>query len=472
MATSPVEKFETNVSPLKGAYAAAQHVESLGAAERERLDKILRRKYDRRVLPFCTMMHLCSMIDRSNMGNAAVLGMREDLDLTGNRFNIALTMFFVTYITCEIPANMIQRKLGPKIWLAFLTISFGLVTMCISFVRSFGALCATRVALGLCESGVLAGIMYTLSTFYRRHELTTRMGYLNAVVTLSGAFGGLLATGFSRVPAFGILHTWRHIFFFEGLITMLVGFSVLFLPNHPSTAGFLTEEERAYACSRLIDEAKALSSERMNKVTFKRALLHLPTQLVAVALVCALCAMGSMQLFSPTLLRGMGFSGQQAQLMSVPPFQRRGIFFMVVLAPFLLAGFTLNQFVDSVAVRYFGLFLAVAGGFTASPLLLSWSVDNNSGPAVKGIAAAYVIGIGGCGQLLSAWTYRAADAPEYVTGHSINMAAACVLFLAAATHTWYAIRENKKRDAGLRDERFADEAQGLGHSHPAFRFTP
>jgi len=76
-------------------------------------------------------------------------------------------------------------------------------------------------------------------------------------------------------------------------------------------------------------------------------------------------------------------------------FRMRGVFLMGLMSPFLLVGFTLNQFVHSVAVRYFGLFLAVAGAFTASPILLSWSVDNTSGLAVKGVAAAYVIGVGG-----------------------------------------------------------------------------
>ncbi|KAH6695504.1 major facilitator superfamily domain-containing protein [Plectosphaerella plurivora] len=478
----------SSLAVLQDAGAAATHIGSLSTDTRAALDKRLRRKFDLRVLPFLTMMHLCSMIDRSNMGNAAVLGTREDLNLTGNRFNIALTLFFIPYVLFETPANMVQRQIGPRIWLCFLTVSFGLVTTCISVVGSFGGLCAARVALGLCESGVLAGIMYTLSSFYRRSELTTRMGYLNAIVTLSGAFGGLLATGLTRVPAFGMLHTWRHIFFFEGLITILVGLSVIFLPNDPASAGFLTEEERIYTCSRLVDESKALASETMNKTTFKRALFHLPTQMVAIALVCATCSMGSLQLFSPTLLRNMGYTGQEAQLMSVPPyvfgaivcvtvatlsdrFRRRGFFFMTLLAPCIFIGFTLNQFVDAVAARYFGLFLAVGGAFTASPLLLSWSVDNNSGPAVKAIAAAYSIGFGGCGQLLSTWTYRAAEAPGYVTGHSINMAASSVLFIAAATHTYYALAENKKRAAGLRDDRLRDEAQGLDHSHPLFRFT-
>lgn len=196
------------------------------------------------------------------------------------------------------PANMIMKKIGPKAWLSFLTFGFGIVTMCQGFVHSFEGMVAVRIFLGLCEAGVLPGIMYTLASFYRRHELTTRMGYLSAVVSLSGAFGGLLATGFSRIPSFGILHTWRHVFFFEGLITAIIGLSVLFLPNSVATSSFLTEEERAYACTRLIDEAKALPDEKISKVTFKRAIFHAPTQAIALSLICSLCCMGSLHIFT------------------------------------------------------------------------------------------------------------------------------------------------------------------------------
>lgn len=209
----------------------------------------------------------------------------------------------------------------------------------------------------------------------------------------------------------------------------------------------------------------------------------------------------------------MGYSGQQAQLMSVPPYvlgaivcittatlsdrlRKRGLFLMG-LAVAIFVGFTLNHFVTNVAVCYFGIFLAVSGGFAASPLLLSWSVDNNSGPAVKAIAAATVISIGGYvnnaslhrypltsalanffpvnyrfGQLLSTWTYRDKEKPRYPTGHSINMACAVVLFASAAFHSWWAIRENKKREAVPYPDHDIDESQGLGHDHPLFRFTP
>lgn len=79
------------------------------------LEKAIRHKFDRRILPLGIVIYLVAQIDRSNMSNAVVLGLREDTDLTGNRFNIVLTLFFVTYILFEIPANLMCKKLGPRI---------------------------------------------------------------------------------------------------------------------------------------------------------------------------------------------------------------------------------------------------------------------------------------------------------------------------------------------------------------------
>lgn len=149
---------------------------------------------------------------------------------------------------------------------------------------------------------MLPGIVFTLSSFYRRNQMTTRMGWLNGLVVLSGAFGGLLAYGFSLIPAHGTLHTWRYIFLIEGIMTILVGCAAMMLPNSLETASFLTEEEREFAVSRGIEESKALTSEPMNKKTFIRALRHWPTQLNAFGLIGALCCQSSMALFSVSTL--------------------------------------------------------------------------------------------------------------------------------------------------------------------------
>lgn len=95
------EKSEA-MAAEKATEEAVEHVQGMPAEQRIELDRRLRRKFDLRVLPFCTLMHLCSMIDRANMGNAKVLGLQEDLGLTGNQFNIAMSVFYITYIVFEM----------------------------------------------------------------------------------------------------------------------------------------------------------------------------------------------------------------------------------------------------------------------------------------------------------------------------------------------------------------------------------
>lgn len=147
-------------TPEKGYEAAAdaQRIETspgLDDQVQSPLEATIRHKFDRRILPLGIILYLMAQIDRSNMSNAVVLGLIEDTDLTGNRFNVALTLFFVTYIIFEIPANLMCKYLGPRIWLSFITFGFGITTMCISLVRSYPTLVVCRLLLGVFEAGEL-----------------------------------------------------------------------------------------------------------------------------------------------------------------------------------------------------------------------------------------------------------------------------------------------------------------------------
>ncbi|KAJ9666028.1 hypothetical protein H2201_003940 [Coniosporium apollinis] len=427
------------------------------------------------------------------MGNARILGMQEDLKLVGYRFNIALTAFFVTYVLFEIPANILCKKFGPRYWLSFLTFGFGLITMCIAFTQSFQTLIVTRVLLGVFEAGILPGIIFTFSKFYRRYEITFRVGVMASFASLSGSFGGLLATGLSKIPSSSHLDSWRYIFLFEGIITMVVGALVLALmPNDPSSASFLTTEERIIGADRIAAEAMTKGYEHMTLRVFKRALINLNTQLIALGICCSLLAMNSVALFMPTLLRGMGYSSIRSQLLTVPPyaigtivciiaayisdrFRTRGPV-LLVIAPCIVVGFVLLSAVQTVGVKYFAICLATLGAFTSSPILLAWSVDNAAGPAVRAIVSAYCVGLGSVGAIVSTWTYLPKDAPRYLQGHLVNLGFGCMLFALVTILTFYLRWENRQRANGRRDWRLEnaseEEVNQLGHSHPAFRYTP
>lgn len=312
---------------------------------------------------------------------------------------------------------------------------------------------------------------------------------------LSGAFGGLLATGLTKIPAWGVIHTWRNIFFFEGLISMLLGVAAFFLlPSSPSTATFLSDHERHIACTRLILEMKSATSEPMSSKYIRRAFTSPHVLLNALASVCTLLTINSMTLFVPSLLRAMGYSPLHSQLMSVPPYalatvvciivtylsdrtRTRGLWLLALL-PLTVVGFILNLTVSvtSLGVRYFALFLCLAGAFTGSPILIAWAVENSSGDSTRAIASGIIFSVGNCGGLIAAWTYTSDAAPRYMKGHAINLGFACFCMFLSGVTTVYLRWENGKRRRGERDGKLVglseEEILTLGHEHPEFRFTP
>ena len=127
MAQNNIHHVDTEMSVVvtenvaKGLEAATEQHDAYDEETRKRLSRSITRKFDLRIMPVCTLMHFCSIIDRSNMGNASVLGMTDELKLSGIKLNIALSVFFATYITFEmyvLPAPPRLRGAAPgRLWL-------------------------------------------------------------------------------------------------------------------------------------------------------------------------------------------------------------------------------------------------------------------------------------------------------------------------------------------------------------------
>ncbi len=168
------------------------------------LDARITRKFDTRVMPWLFGLWLLAFIDRSNIGNARINGLQTDLKLgTGPMFNIALTIFYVPYILVDVPSNWLVKRVGAGYYLPVLVIGWGIVSLCLGFVKSYEGLLACRFFLGLMEGGLLGGMIIYLAMFYRRHQLIKRIGLFYCAAPLSGAIGGLLATGLSQITTPG-----------------------------------------------------------------------------------------------------------------------------------------------------------------------------------------------------------------------------------------------------------------------------
>jgi MFS family permease len=134
---------------------------------------------------------------------------------------------------------------------------FGLLSIASAWVNNYSQLAAVRFLLGVMEAGLMPGLSYYMSRWYRRSELTFRLSLYISMAPLSGAVGGLLASGILRIQGFGPFPagSWQTIFVLEGIITVLIGLVALILmPDRPETARFLTQEEKDVVTARLTSE--------------------------------------------------------------------------------------------------------------------------------------------------------------------------------------------------------------------------
>ncbi|KAI0023576.1 major facilitator superfamily domain-containing protein [Xylariomycetidae sp. FL0641] len=458
-------------------------------------ERTMRRKLDLQIVPIVTILYLLCFLDRVNIGNARIQGMSEDLDLKGYRFNIATSIFYVVYLTIEVPSNIILKRVGPQFYIPGLVFGFGLISLCTAFAKNFNQLCALRALLGIFEGGTMPGIAFFLSSFYKREELYFRVGIYVSAASIAGAFGGLLAAGFSQIPEFGVagarLHDWRNIFFFEGILTMVVALGApLLLPQSTSTSKWLTAREKYIATQRLILEHKAHPNEQVRARHVKRALANINNYICAAGFFAINITVQGLSVFLPTLLKELGWEALEAQYYSVPVYvaaslvaigvalvsdrtRMRGLY----LGLFTLsgiAGFAMLRWGESHAVRYAAVYLCAVGAFPGGPGFLSWGLNNAAGPAVRAVSGGYVVSLGTAGGILAVWAYLPDDGPGFPIGHTINLVAQVFVLFLSAFGVWYCWHENRVRARGGRDARLVglteEEKADLGYLHPEFRY--
>lgn len=112
-----------------------------------------------RILPTLALLFLCSFLDRTNVGNAKIIGLETNININDQQYDIGLMVYYLFYICSELPSNLVLKKASPKLWLPFLTVLWGIITMCLGFVRNYGGFVAVRAILGIAEGGLLPGMV-------------------------------------------------------------------------------------------------------------------------------------------------------------------------------------------------------------------------------------------------------------------------------------------------------------------------
>ncbi|KAL5114261.1 hypothetical protein ACEQ8H_007870 [Pleosporales sp. CAS-2024a] len=460
-------------------------------------EKRLRTKVDFFVVPIMTLLYLMCFIDRTNIGNARLAGFEKDLKLKGYDYNTVLSVFYVSYILFEIPATMCCKLMGPGWFLPLTTFGFGAASIATAFVKTRAQACAVRFVLGMFEAGVMPGCAYYLSRWYKRSELTFRLGLWVTMAPLSGAFGGLLASGILKLNHLGALHGWQMIFIVEGIITMGVALIALFiLTDRPDTARWLTEEQKELAINRVKSERlnQAVLLDKIDRTKLARGFTNPVTLATATIFFLNNVTVLGISFFLPTIVKSIYPTRTtiQLQLLTVPPYVVGAICTVFITAlswkynhrqilimctgPTVIVGYSIFLATMNSNVRYAAVFLSASTAFSLGAMTNAQVSANVLSDSARSIA----IGTNGLfaylGGLVATWTYLPTDAPRYFIGNGINVTCAALwTAIAIGTGIWmkYDNRKRDRRQDGAREELAgltAKEVQDLEWKHPEWRW--
>ncbi|KAH7334497.1 MFS general substrate transporter [Rhizoctonia solani] len=400
------------------------------------LEKKLVRKLDAVIIPLTCALYLFAYLDRSNLGNARLQGLPEDIlqgDPTGTKFDWVSSMFYISYIIAQIPAVVTSKLFRPRIWIGCATIGWGLASTLQAAAFNFQGLLVSRFFLGIFEAGFGPMVPLYYTFFYTKHEMGVRLAVWFGFAAVAGAFGGLIAYGVQHIHSH--LANWRILFLVEGFPTIALGVLTLFtLPDRPDTTKWLHGAQKDLAIERMSRGGMKEEAGTINRSHVFAALKDWRVYAGGVIYFGVNIALASIGVFLPTIIKSFGYTNAKAQLLSArPPIRRssncndgvsyasdrmqsRGIFMASASALGALGYLLLLVVQHNQAVRYFSIFLCCTGTYTTIGLAISWFAHNLGSESKKAAGIPLFMVIGQCGSVLGTHSYPASEGPRYMKG--------------------------------------------------------
>lgn len=217
----------------------------------------------KRLIPLLALAYLLNYIDRVNVGFAS-LTMNADLGLSAAAYGLGAGLFFVGYFFFEVPSNVILHRVGARIWIARIMVTWGVVASSTAFIQGEIGFYVVRVLLGIAEAGFFPGIILYLTYWFPRVERARIVALFFLAVPLSSVVGGPLSTWLISVGdgALGFDAGWRFMFFVEGIPAVLLGVAVLWLlPDRPTRARWLPTDQAVALEERIAAEDAAAAGQ-------------------------------------------------------------------------------------------------------------------------------------------------------------------------------------------------------------------
>jgi MFS transporter, ACS family, tartrate transporter len=282
------------------------------------LEQTTMRKVYLRLIPIAILTYFFCYLDRINVGFAS-LTMNKDLGLSAQMYGFASGAFFWGYFLFEVPSNLIMEKVGARIWIARIMITWGLLSGATAFCTGPYSYLAVRFLLGIAEAGFFPGMVlfftYWLPDRYRARVVSGFMLALPVAVMT----GAPISTALMELDGLQGLAGWKWMYLCEAVPTVLLGFVVLFyVTDGPAKAHWLTQEERGWLTATLDGERRQV--EARHQISLLRSFWDPKVLLLALNYMGIVTASLGLLFFLPQIIKQLGISNMQVGWVTMIPY--------------------------------------------------------------------------------------------------------------------------------------------------------
>ncbi|MDH1475211.1 MFS transporter [Comamonas thiooxydans] len=282
------------------------------------LEKRTLRKVGWRIVPFIMLLYFIAYIDRVNIGFAS-LTMKDDLGFTASILGFGAGIFFWGYFIFEVPSNIILHKVGARIWIARVMVTWGIISAGMAFVQSSTSFYVMRFLLGAAEAGFFPGIILYLSYWFPARRRAGVTALFMAAAPISTALGSPLSAALLEMNGVMGLHGWQWLFIIEAIPALILGVVVFFyMTDRPEKASWLKDDERAWLVQAMkAEDAGKAGSDKHGSFAGLTNPRVLALALVYFGTSAGLYTLG---IWAPQIINQLGATSMQVGLLNaIPP---------------------------------------------------------------------------------------------------------------------------------------------------------
>lgn len=398
-------------------------------ASTDAMERAVVRKVSRRLLGFLFLLFLFSFLDRINVGFAA-LTMSQDLGLTSTMFGMASTVFYLTYVLCGVPSNLMLVKFGARRWIGAILIAWGLASSATMFAHDATSLYLIRAIVGITEAGFLPGMLLYMGDWFPSAARARANAWFMIAMPVTSALGAAASGYLLRLDGVAGLAGWQWLFVLEGLPTVLLGVVTWwYLDDKPAHARWLSAAEkqildtmiardRAAALAQQAPRARQPGAASGTNGSVWRAILTPSVAKFALGYFCLVNTLSLASLWIPQIVKSFGTTSSNVTiglLAAIPSVctiagmiwwgrrsdrlqERR--WHLVLPMLFSAAGWVVTCFAPDPSLRLAGVAMASTGAYTA--MAIFWTVpDRSLAPHTRALGLAVINAVGNLGSALS-----------------------------------------------------------------------